>query len=173
MRTSRLLPLLGLAALLLAGCSGSSDDPADPPAGGQELTAQDDSFTLTVPGDWEAIDTDQEPVVLAAQGSDPLDQLIVSAFPSVEAAEEQAVSITAGLAGQDVACERLEDSDVYGEPRLLFDCPGQAADGTARRVLVPVDGDDRGLLLLLQTSGAALQDTAELGTLVLGSLTFR
>lgn len=176
MTTSRRLCLLTSAVLLLAGCSDSpdpADDTDDAAAGSLRLEATDGSFTVDVPDDWEMLEVDPGQIVLAAQGSDPLDQLVVTTHESVEAATDEAVSVTAGLAGRGIACERLDDATVYGEGRLLFDCPQETEDGPVRRVFVPVDGDGPGLLVLLQTTGATLQDTGTLGRPVLDSLTFR
>lgn len=193
---TRVLPVLLIAFALLAGCGSGSEAPQEAPSedssgtrasttapddgssgasdtGSGAVDATDGSFSVELPPGW----TSEEQyltgtVVAAAQGDDPADQLLVSTFEDPSGAEDRAIYSAAGLADSDIACQRLEDSTAFGEPQLVFDCPQQVEGATVRRLLVPIEHDGRSILMLVQTAGETLDDTAAVGRPLLESLTW-
>lgn len=165
-----------LAACSLTACGGdeAADEPAVPT---QTVTALDDSFTVEVPEGW----TTQEeflgaPVVVAMQSEDGVDQVRVSHYLDSVRAEEEAISASGILSGSNVFCERLDDTTVFGEERLVFDCPLEAEPGGApgHQLLFPIvrEGREESALVLVETTGASLADTAEVARPVLESFTW-
>jgi hypothetical protein len=126
-----------------------------------------------VPDGWSSQeDFLQDPVVVAAQGEDEVDQLLVSTFPQPSGAEDQAIFTATGLADGGVTCRRLEDSTAFGDARLVFDCPQHADGSTVRRLLLPVEHGGKSVLVFLQTSGETLEDTAAVVRPIVESLTW-
>ena len=163
-----------LVAVLTGCASGSPDAAAEPGPGQRRLTASDDSFTVDVPDSWAAREQYlRDHVVVAAQGEDRIDQLLVSTFDGAGAAEDQAIYTAAGLAGGGIACRRLEQSPAFGDPRLVFDCPQQADGSTVRRLFVPVEHGGASILVFVQTSGETLATTAGTVRPILESLSWR
>lgn len=164
--------------VVLTGCSSGTDDgdaTADPGAGESDrrIEASDGSFTIEIPEGWASREEFlQGSVVVAAQGEDEIGQLLISVFDDVDAAEGQAIYTAAGLASSDVACKRQEDSTVFGDARLVFDCPQKADGSTVRRLFIPVEHDGASILVLVQTSAESLAETAAVVTPMLESLTF-
>ena len=176
---TRRLALLLATMVVLTGCSPDDAvvrDASDKPSVGEgdhRIAATDGSFTIEVPEDWTSLDESiQSPIVVAAQGEDKVDQLIISVFDDVEGAQDQAIFTAAGLADGNIICKRLEDSTVFGDARLVFDCPQQFEGSTVRKLFIPIENDDASLLVLVQTSGESLADTAAVVTPILESLTF-
>ncbi|MCW2845697.1 MAG: hypothetical protein JWN22_3613 [Nocardioides sp.] len=164
---TRVLAVLCFGVVALVGCGSGSDDTegdgtaASGDAGAATIEATDGSFSLEVPDGWSSQDQFlQGPVVVAAQGQDEVDQLLVSAFPQPGGAEDQAIFTATGLADSGITCKRLEDSTAFGDARLVFDCPQDADGSTVRRLLLPVEHDGKSILVFLQTSGETLDDTA-------------
>jgi len=175
----RLAAALGTTLLLLLpGCSSSAPSSGGSGSGGaapgqQRLEGISGSLSVEVPEDWTSkADAARPPVVVAAQGPDPVDQLLVSTFAGPKEAQDNAVFAVAGLGGRGITCERLQDSTAFGEPRLVFDCPQEVEGTTVRRLLFPVAQEEGSALVLLQTAGASLADTAPVVTPVLDSLSW-
>ncbi|MGJ9414264.1 hypothetical protein ACHAAC_16295 [Aeromicrobium sp. CF4.19] len=159
--------------VFLAACGGPAastgdDDPAADSADTSDPTDAPDTTTLVsadgavsaeVPAGWVEPELEVTgPVALVAQSEeDELDQLIVNTYTEPGAAEEQAISITAGLASSDVSCERTEL-----DGQLLFDCPEDQDGGTVRRMYAPLTEDGSSLLVLVQTRAETLADAADL-----------
>ncbi|GIG19280.1 hypothetical protein Cch01nite_00040 [Cellulomonas chitinilytica] len=132
----------------------------------------DESLSIRVPADWQRMDESLLPaaVVLAAQGSDERDLVIVRRFDDQRGAEDQAVWVAAGLSDRGVICERLDSSDVLGASNLVFDCPSPEGE-TARRLLVPVPTADGSVLFLVETSaGDSLEHAAAVAGPIVASL---
>ncbi len=148
-----------LTVLVLASCTVSNGGPAED---ARRLVATDGSFSVDVPKNWVRLDVSYvDGVLVAAQGPNGLDQLIVTRHEGEDGATQHGVWVAAGLAGRDVMCTRLERSAVFGAARTVFDCPQAIEGATVRRVLVPhVLEDGTSLLLFTQTIGEDLRDTA-------------
>lgn len=164
--------------LLLGACNGDDDSTGASPdeLAAQEATAAstttmkspDGLVSVDLPQGWtQSEDELAETVAIAAQGEDPLDQVVVTTFGSLEAAQQQAESTTAGLASDDIACERVELDD-----KPAFDCPEDVDGETVRRVLVALGGDGAGAVLLVQTPATTFDEAAELAGPIAGSLSF-
>lgn len=181
-RVPVLLCLPVLVVLALTGCgSGADDRPgATPGTGGPSDTsgagaveATDGSFSLRLPAGWSSREQFlRDPVVVAAQGRDEVDQLLVSTFEDPGGAEDQAIYTATGLADSGIVCTRLEDSTAYGAPRLVFDCPQTAHGSTVRKLFLPVEHDGASVLVFVQTAGETLADTAEVVRPIVESLTW-
>jgi hypothetical protein len=173
----RLGALLGLClAVSLTGCSDAGEEPAaDPRAGWQTVTATDDTFSLQLPPGWTSDEEFLErPVVVAMRGETGGDRVRASSYLDELRAEGAAIDAAGILAGSNVFCERLDGTEVFGEPRVVFDCPRERpGQPTSRRLLVPMTHDGRSVLLLVQTEGDALEDTADLVRPILESWTWR
>lgn len=165
-----------LAACSLTACGGdeAADEPAVPT---QTVTALDDSLTIEVPEGW----TTREkflgaPVVVAMQDEDRVDQVRVSHYLDSVRAEEEAISASGILSGSNVFCERVDGTTVFGDERLVFDCPldEPGAAGTVRQLLFPIvrEGEEESALVLIETTGTSLADTADLVRPVLESLSW-
>lgn len=166
-----------LAACSLTACGGdeAADEPAVPT---QTVTALDDSFTVEVPEGW----TTQEkflgaPVVVAMQSEDGVDQVRVSHYLDSVRAEEEAISASGILSGSNVFCERLDDTAVFGDERLVFDCPLEVEPGEApgHQLLFPIvrEGEEESALLLVETTGTSLADTADVARPIVESFAWR
>lgn len=164
-----------LAAGTLAGCG--DDEAADEPAlATQTLIALDDSLSIEVPEGW----TKQEkflgnPVVVAMQSEDGVDQVRVSHYLDSVRAEEEAISASGILSGSNVFCERLDDTTVFGDERLVFDCPlEEQGRAPVHQLLFPIVHEDReeSALVLVETTGTSLEDTADVARPVLESFTW-
>ncbi len=174
----RAIVATAVLVLALGGCSGG-DGPADATAADTAaedtatasttpVSSPDGLVTVDLPEGWtESEDELAETVAIAAQGTDPLDQVVVTTFGSLEAAEQQAESTTAGLASDDIACERVELAG-----NAAFDCPEDVDGETVRRVLVPLGGDGAGAVLLVQTPAATFDEAAEIAGPIASSLSF-
>ena len=171
--------LVLLAACALTACGGDGDDeqtekPADET---QTVTALDESFTIAVPEGW----TTKEnflgaPVVVAVQGEDRFDQVLISHYFDEVRAEEEAISVGGMLSGSNVFCERLDESTVFGEERLVFDCPVEEAGArTTHKLFFPIvrDGEEESALVLIQTTGGSLEETADVVEPILESFTWQ
>lgn len=165
-----------LAACSLTACGGdeAADEPAVPT---QTVTALDDSFTIEVPEGW----TTQEkflgaPVVVAMQSEAGVDQVRVSHYLDSVRAEEEAISASGILSGSNVFCERVDDTTVFGDERLVFDCPLETpgAAGPVRQLLFPIvrEGEEESALVLIETTSTSLSDAADLARPVLESFTW-
>lgn len=170
--------LLIAAMLVLTGCASGTAHRAvtdDPGAGegNHRIAATDGSFTIEVPQDWTSQEEYlQAPVVVAAQGQDKVDQLLVTVFDDVNAAENQAIYTATGLADSNIICKRQEDSTAFGDARLVFDCPQKADGSTVRKLFIPIERDGASFLVFVQTSGESLEDTAAVLAPMLESLTW-
>ena len=162
----------------LAGCGGDEEPGApEPDRATQTVTALDESFTIEVPEGWA---TKEEflgaPVVVAVQGEGRFDQVLVTHYFDEVQAEEEAISSGGQLSGSNVFCERLDESTVFGEERLVFDCPIQE-DGTAttRKIYFPIvrEGEQESALVLIQTTGETLGETADVVQPILESFTWQ
>jgi hypothetical protein len=176
---TRVLAVLLLAVVALAGCgdgsAGTEPDGATAPSDGGAATieATDGSFSLEVPAGWSSQEQFlRDTVVVAAQGEDEVDQLLVSTFSQSRGAEDQAIFTATGLADNGVACKRLEASTAFGDARLVFDCPQEADGSTVRRLFLPVEHDGASVLVFVQTAGNTLDDTATVVQPILESLSW-
>lgn len=177
---TRVLTLLLLAIAALAGCSSGSGEPVaeDASAGVDEgqhrIVASDESFTIDVPEDWATQEQYlQDPVVVAVQGQDEVNQLLVSVFDDPGAAEDQAIYTATGLADNGIFCKRLEDSTAFGDSRLVLDCPQKADGATVRKLFLPIEHDGGSILVFVQTAGETLAETATFVRPMLDSLTWK
>jgi hypothetical protein len=172
-------PCLSLAlclalCLALAGCSGgdeSAEDSGTPPGDWKTVTATDDSGSLRVPAGWTAQRGWLErPVVIAEHGADPAGTVRVSTYLDPLQAERAAIQAGEILGNQGVLCDRIDGSEVFGRPRLVFDCPREVpGKPTQRTVLVPLSHDAGSALVLVQVDADSLEDTADLVGPVLDS----
>lgn len=175
---TRATTLLLLIVFALAGCSAtderSDEGPVESPEQPDRIEAADGSFTIEIPDDWTSEDRYvQDSVVVAAQGEDDVDQLLVSVFDEADGAEDQAIFTAAGLAGEDIACERLDDDATFGESRLVFDCAQDAGGSTVRRLLFPIEHEGESILVLVQTTGDSREAAAPVVAPILESLTWQ
>lgn len=159
-----LVPLVVLLGGVAAGCGAEPEEAAAPT---RTVTARDDTFTVEVPEDW----TDREgdlagEVVVAVQAPGGRDELLAQYFPDATGAEDAAIRIGGRLSGRNVFCERLDGTDLFGEPRTVFDCP---LPGQVHKLLFPVAGEQESVLLLVETVGATVGDTADLAAPIVES----
>ncbi len=170
--------MLGLvAACFVTACGGGGGDTEDLPAPVQTVTALDESFTIEVPEGWM---TKKKflgsPVVVAMQDGGGLDQVLISHYLDEVQAEEEAISAGGMLSGSNVFCERLDESTVFGDERLVFDCPVEETGArTTRKLFFPIvrDGEDESALVLIQTTGGSLAETADLVEPILESFSWQ
>ena len=171
----RAVPGLVLACSL-AACGGDEAAQAPEPAT-RTVTALDESFTIEVPEGWSTKEKFLgAPVVVAVQGEGRFDQVLVTHYFDDVRAEEEAISSGGMLSGSNVFCERLDESTVFGEERLVFDCPVQeVGKATTRKLFFPVvrDGEKESALVLVQTTGETLGDTADVVQPILESFTWQ
>ncbi len=170
--------MLGLfMTLAMTACGGDETGAAEPPTPVQTVTAVDDSFTIEVPEGW----TTKEnflgaPVVVAVQGETRFDQVLISHYFDTVRAEEEAISAGGMLSGSNVFCERLDESTVFGDERLVFDCPVEEAGAeTTHKLFFPIvrDGEKESALVLIQTTGGSLEETADVVAPILESFTWQ
>ena len=120
-----------LLFVLLGACGGGQPSPA--PADGHRLTASDGSFTVTAPKGWSAHQNQaQDPIVLVAQGTNKVNQLLVSGFEGKDEAENNAIFAVTGLIDSGTECKRTEL-----EGNLVFDCPGNRSGHALPQALLP------------------------------------
>lgn len=155
----RLVPALVVA--LCWSATGCGDEPdADEAAGPtRTVTSLDESFTLEVPEDWADHERDLGgPIVVAVRSPGGTDRVLAQHFDDETGAENAAIRVGGRLSQRNVFCERLDGTEVFGEPRTVFDCP---LPGNVHKLLFPVAGEQESALLLVQTVGATLADTAD------------
>ena len=165
-----------LAATCLTAC-GDDEAPDTAAVSTQTVTALDESFTIEVPEAWTTRKSFLgAPVVVAMQSEARVDQVRVSHYLDDVQAEEEAISISGMLSGSNVFCERLDESTAFGDERLVFDCPvEEAGAATTRQLLFPVvrDGGAESALVLIQTSGASIEETTDLVQPIVESFTWQ
>lgn len=156
-----------VAALVtgLTGCGGDDTDDTDgsdsaaptPPA--TTLTARDRALSVALPGGWsEEAAGEAGKVVVAASGPQG-ERLRVSVYDEPAGAEQAAITETELLNRRHVICERLDDSDVLGDPHLVFDC---GKDDTLRRLVYVVLVDDaRSALVGVELDASSLEQAAD------------
>lgn len=171
--SSRLALAPALALLFAVAACAAPEQRPEPSNAGLEVRAIDGSLSVDVPPDWTELDRSllTGPTVLAAEGPDGIDQIIVNRFDDQGGAEEQAVWLAAGMAGGGVSCERLESAEALGG-RLVLDCPPPAGHGPKfHRILVPVAAREGSVLVFAQVAGDSLQAAAGTVAPILDSLT--
>lgn len=149
-------------------------EPVTEPAAGR-VTTQDGSVSLVLPRGWvkyAAAELDGVVVLAANQADDRGEQVFVSSFEDAGAAEDAAIYAATGMAGQGATCKRVEKDRTFGGQRLLFDCAFTDPE-PFHKVLVPMGDAERGALLLVQTDGEDLADTAGRITPILESWRWR
>lgn len=152
-----LVPLVVLG-VVATGCGGGPE--AEPAVPTRTVTALDDTFTVEVPEDWAEREGDLAgEIVVAMRAPGGGDELLGQYFADETAAENAAIRIGGRLSGRNVFCERLDGTEVFGEPRTVFDCP---LPGNVHKLLFPIAGEQESALLLVETVGATLEDTAAL-----------
>lgn len=162
----------GLATLLVVtGCSSSTQQES---AESQVLLSSDDALAVAVPADWtRQPDLEKRTIVLAASGPDG-QELRVARYPAGQLAEQKAIRQSEVLAGRNVFCERLDGSEVFGDPHLVFDCPVEkGGQVTSRQILVPFEHESGGGLLLVKVAGATLEDAAVVAGPIVESLAWQ
>lgn len=171
----RSLALL-FTSLVLLGTTGCGTGSQPPSAGTQRVESRDGSFSVAVPADWAsrpaALAQGGQNGQLAVQAPDPALQLLASAFPTTDGAEQHAVRLATGFAGTGMRCERREGFTEFGGDRLVLDCAAAKGGRTIRSVLIPMPHDGRSVLVLAQLWGDTLAATAPSLAPILGSWTW-
>lgn len=162
------------ASLVLTGCSGGDDGKGDTStdkgsAKGGRVTTQDGVASLVIPKGWAdaGVELDGPVVLVASSQADPFEQVLVSSFPKAGDAEDAAVFSSTGMVQSGGTCTRLEDDRTFGGPNLVFDCAFTGPE--LHKVFVVRTDGARSALVLVQTAGKTLADTAEVVTPILDS----
>lgn len=174
---NRALALLA-ATLLLTSCGGADEKKQDEeeaevvtePVSGR-LTTEDDSVSLVLPHGWEKYASEELDgvVVLAAnQADDEGEQVFVSRFDNRKAAEDAAIYAATGMVAQGARCHSWPRDTTFGAERLVLDCDFTDPE-PFHKVLIPIGDAKRGAMLLVQTDGDTLEDTAGRITPILDS----
>ncbi|MDX6277015.1 MAG: hypothetical protein QOJ72_1143, partial [Nocardioidaceae bacterium] len=106
--------------------------------------------------------------ILVAQGSDRVDQLLVSKFDGEQKAEDEAVFTVTGLADTGVECKRTRLHQT-----LVYDCPGTYQSKSYRRLFFPIPHNGESYLLLIQTPGETLAEAGRVAEPIVNSVKFR
>lgn len=172
-----LVPVLVPVLVLGLVACGFTAPPAapEPQSGTRAAVSSDGWFAVSLPPGWRqaAVPPGLPGTFLARRADDRGTQLVGNSFGEADGAEEAAVWAAASLAdGAGIYCERLEDDETFGDPRLLFDCPSDEPR-PYHKVLVPVVDGDRSVLLLFQVDGVDLAETATTIRPLLESFTWR
>ncbi len=174
---TRTLALLA-ATLLLSSCGGDEEtkqqdeEPravTEPVSG--RVSTQDDSVSLVLPEGWEkyaAEELDGVVVLAANQADDEGEQVFVSRFDSLKAAEDAAIYAATGMVAQGAKCRSWPRNTTFGAERRVLDCDFTDPE-PFHKVLIPIGDATRGAMLLVQTDGDTLADTAGRITPILDS----
>jgi hypothetical protein len=165
--------------LMVTGCSDSGDGAAHDAGGDsgwETVAATDGTGSVDVPAGW----TTQRgflrrPVVIAEHGHDPAGSVRVSTYLDEVGAERAAVESSAILARENVLCDRLDGSEAFGDPHLVFDCPRERSGRPTRRtLLIPLSHPEGSALVLVDVDDAeTLEDARDLVQPVIESWTWR
>jgi hypothetical protein len=164
----RHLVLLAVAAVATLAACGGSDSASKHTTHAGSLTASDHSFSLKAPKGWNRLPkVEQPPIVLVAQGSNQVEQLIVDAFAGKDEAESNATYTVAGLSGSGAQCKRTKL-----ESKLVFDCGGTYQGAAYRKLFFPIAHGDRSYLVLVQVPAKTLAEAAKVAAPIVQSMMF-
>ncbi|MBC9224780.1 hypothetical protein GL325_00460 [Aeromicrobium sp. 636] len=151
---NKTLGSLLVALLLLATTAGCGEEPR--PTGGaadgtERITSSDERLSVAK-GSWTEHESSGTVALTLQDAEDTSRQLIVSPFDTAAEAENQAIYLATGLAGQDIVCERTELGG-----RIAMDCPF-SADGTDYRKVLVVLEHDTAAVALFQTAASSRRE---------------
>ena len=123
---------------------------------------------MTVPKGWSAHkEQEQNPIVLVAQGSNKVNQLLVSEFEGKGEAQNNAIFTVTGLLDGGTECKRTKL-----ESNLVFDCAGNYQGMPYRNLFFPIEHGNNGYLVLVQTEGETLSDAGKVASPIVASIEF-
>lgn len=167
------------ATLVLTGCSGDDDKSGEgegkdsgstgKAAEGGRVSTEDGVASLEIPKGWAeaGVELDGPVVLVASSKADPFEQVLVSSFPKKGDAEDAAIFSSTGMTRSGGTCTRLEGDRTFGKPHLVFDCA--FTEPQLHKVFVVQTDGTRSALILVQTAGKTLADTADVVTPIVDS----
>jgi hypothetical protein len=151
---NKTLGSLLVALLLLATAAGCGEEPRPTRVAADDserITSSDERLSV-VKGSWTEHESSGTVVLTLQDAKDKSRQLIVSPFGTAAEAEDQAIHLATGLAGQDIMCERTEHGG-----RIAMDCPFSADGADYRKVLI-VLAHDTAAVALFQTAASSRRE---------------